>query len=429
MTHGASSSPSSERSELLQNKSERQQNNEKDIKFHRSHHGIVFMILAMLFSMTFLALFKTNARIGKTSLLSKTRSFLLGEEEGGGGGVVVDIDDELPRCEMIDANLRTKLLHAGTQVLDSSIGESECLFLEVLGEKARSIASKPSDCVSENTVLVTYTSGDEWYDTLEYVVQEVKDRECFMNRFLIVCADSGCTKKAKEDEYESIEFPEDSSDASSDYGRFTWMKQKITLGIVASGVNLFMFDADVVLFDVPDTKSMLSKPVDVLYQIDYMDYHGAYLNGPDWTKNYLDEVHEHESNFNSGQMWYKASKRVSTWLQMSLAHGVQCAPSCGLEQNVLYEASRMASTTGDESLGVEPFELTLDRLPITYATHCSRTTDMMNDWEVVSHFPEFITLHMCCAGSKYIGMGNALAKRKCSIETPNPNCIDVRASA
>ena len=97
-----------------------------------------------------------------------------------------------------------------------------------------------------------------------------------------------------------------------------------------------------------------------------MDYHGAYTNGPGWTKQYLDGVHAKESNFNSGQMWYKASERTSRWIQTSLAHGVMCTPNCGLEQNVLHDAAKQASV-GDTELNIKPYTLNIQPLPITCA--------------------------------------------------------------
>ena len=278
--------------------------------------------------------------------------------------------------------------------------------------------------MAPNTIITTYTSGDGFYHTLDLVVKNVKDQDCFMQRFLVVCADSACTEQATSDGYNNIEFPEDSSNQNTAYGRFTWMKQKISLGVVGSGVNMFMVDADVVLFSVPETNSFMSQSdVDAMFQEDYMDYHGAYTNGPEWTKQYLDDVHAQGSNFNSGQMWYKASERTSRWIQTSLAHGVMCTPNCGLEQNVLHDAAKQASV-GDTELNIKPYTLNIQPLPITYATFCSRTTDILHDWEVVKHMGEWKSLHMCCAGYKYDGMGNSIEKRKCAMQTPGPSCTE-----
>ena len=70
------------------------------------------------------------------------------------------------------------------------------------------------------------------------------------------------------------------------------------------------------------------------------------------------------------------------------AHGVMCSPNCGLEQNVLHDAAKQAPV-GDTELGVEPYALNIQPLPITYATFCSRTTDILHDWEVVKHMGEW----------------------------------------
>ena len=37
---------------------------------------------------------------------------------------------------------------------------------------------------------------------------------------------------------------------------------------------------------------------------------------------------------------------------------------------------------------------------------------------------EWKSLHMCCAGYKYDGMGNAIEKRKCAMQTPGPSCTE-----
>ena len=333
--------------------------------------------------------------------------------------------DGLPSCgPYVDDDLRTKLLHNGEEVQDAAVGYKECDFFSSLGAKAKNLAEQASSCVAPNTIITTYTSGDDFYHTLDLVVKNVKDQDCFMQRFLVVCADSACTEQATSDGYNNIEFPEDSSDQNTAYGRFTWMKQKISLGVVGSGVNMFMVDADVVLFSVPETNSFMSQSdVDAMFQEDYMDYHGAYTNGPEWTKQYLDDVHAQGSNFNSGQMWYKASERTSRWIQTSLAHGVMCAPNCGLEQNVLHDAAKRASE-GDTELNIEPYTLNIQPLPITYATFCSRTTDILHDWEVIKHMGEWKSFHVCCAGYKYDGMGDAIEKRKCAMQTPDPSCTE-----
>jgi len=387
-----------------------------------------------------------NKRFMKMTILSATmaivffvgiigkreRQSIMNNKKLGDGPRVPFLGDNLPFCgKFVDDDLRTKLLHNGEEVQDAAVGYKECQFFDDLAVKAKYLASQPSSCVASNTIHLTYTSGDDFYHNIALVVHNLKNQQCFMERFLIVCADSDCSKRATDDGFNNIEYPADSSNSDTAYGRFTWMKQKISLGVIGAGVNMFMFDADVVLFETPDTNSFLSQSnVDGMFQEDYMDYHDAYANGVAWTKNYLNEVHSSSSNFNSGQMWYKASERTSRWLQTSLAHGVICTAGggCGLEQNILHDAAIQAPQ-GDTELGTAPFSITIKPLPIQYATFCSRTTDPLQDWDVIKHMGEWKTLHMCCSGWKYDGMANAIYKRKCAMETPSPACVDAAMPA
>ena len=155
-----------------------------------------------------------------------------GRESSGAQKLVFmgEAEDGLPSCgPYVDANLRTKLLHNGEEVQDAAIGYKECEFFSNLGAKAKTLGDQPSECVAPNTVITTYTSGDDFYHNLGLVVKNVKDQDCFMRRFLVVCADSACSERATADGYNNIEFPKDSSNSDTSYGRFTWMKQKISI--------------------------------------------------------------------------------------------------------------------------------------------------------------------------------------------------------
>ena len=91
-------------------------------------------------------------------------------------------------------------------------------------------------------------------------------------------------------------------------------------------------------------------------------------------------------------------------------------------ERLTYAAKR--ASEGDTELNIEPYTLNIQPLPITYATFCSRTTDILHDWEVIKHMGEWKSLHMCCAGYKYDGMGSAIRKRKCAMQTPDPSCTE-----
>ena len=140
--------------------------------------------------------------------------------------------DGLPSCgPYVDDNLRTKLsCITAKRGAGRYIGYKECEFFSNLGSKAKLLGDQPSECVAPNTVITTYTSGDDFYHNPGLVAENLKDQDCFMRRFLVVCADSACSEQATADGYNNIEFPKDSSNSDTSYGRFTWMKQKISLG-------------------------------------------------------------------------------------------------------------------------------------------------------------------------------------------------------
>ena len=142
--------------------------------------------------------------------------------------------DGLPSCgSYVDDDLRTKLLHNGEEVQDAAVGYKECDFFSSLGAKAKNLAEQASSCVAPNTIITTYTSGDDFYHTLDLVVKKCKRPGLFYAAiFGRGAPDLACTEQATSDGYNNIEFPEDSSDSNTAYGRFTWMKQKISLGVV-----------------------------------------------------------------------------------------------------------------------------------------------------------------------------------------------------
>ena len=143
------------------------------------------------------------------------------------------------------------------------------------------------------------------------------------------------------------------------------MKQKIQLGTLVAGVDFFIFDADVILFKVPDLEAVqkVDPEATIFYQRDFRSYapilrREAEKKNPDTTGS--------PWSFNSGQIYMRATPETLAVQQSSLNLG----PG-GMEQAVLKYAIIRA---------VREHKLRSAQLPVGYGTGCNPKFNGEYDW-------------------------------------------------
>mmetsp|Transcript_2251 Transcript_2251/g.8027 ORF Transcript_2251/g.8027 Transcript_2251/m.8027 type:complete len:850 (+) Transcript_2251:52-2601(+) len=90
-------------------------------------------------------------------------------------------------------------------VTGSSISPDECLWLNEVKGAGIAASKLPSDCVPDKTVYSSYANEYHW-EMLIFNLQNIKDRECFMNRLMIECMDDKAMELCKGSGYLSIAF-------------------------------------------------------------------------------------------------------------------------------------------------------------------------------------------------------------------------------
>ena len=206
-------------------------------------------------------------------------------------------------------------------VTGSTISPDECLWLNDVKRAGIAASKLPSDCVPDKTVYSSHANEYHW-EMLIFNLQNLKDRKCFMNRLVIECMDDKALELCKASGYikhcvpypkalrgSDFERPEGQTESKSDYNALTWIKEKVAFSLMHADLSVFMFDSDVLFFDVPDlVEIQASKPdVIIFFQLASIEDEEVEKAG-EFTKEY----HFHQT-INTGQLLWKPSsdmKRV-----------------------------------------------------------------------------------------------------------------------
>jgi len=287
------------------------------------------------------------------------------------------------------------------------ISSSECQYMgKDLAPFVSKIAKAPSTCVPSNTIFISGVDTHN-YKILQVAIMNVKDKHCFMNRYVVVTFDMEAHEQCEKDGLNCIKWVDghrfDHLRREQRYVTLTWMKQKIQLGLLVAGVDFFIFDADVILFKVPDLVAVqkTDPQATIFYQRDYRSYleyyAGAEKKNPDTTGS--------PWSFNSGQIYMRATPEMLEVQQSSLNHG----PG-NMEQSILKDAIQLA---------VRDHKVRSAQLPVGYGTGCNPKFKGQDDWaspSVIKHLPEFTSMHACCGFGKMGGMLAVNARLKCYVK-------------
>ena len=214
-------------------------------------------------------------------------------------------------------------------VTGSSISPDECLWLNEVKSAGIAASKLPSDCVPDKTVYSSYANEYHW-EMLMFNLQNLKDRECFMNRLVIECMDDKALEMCKASGYikhcipypkamraSDFERPEGQTKSKSDYNALTWIKEKVAFSLMHADISVFTFDSDVLFFDVPDlVEIQASKPDGIIFfQLASIEDEEVEKAG-ELTREY----HSHQ-DFNAGQLLWKPSKDMKRVLLKAFQTG------------------------------------------------------------------------------------------------------------
>ena len=214
-------------------------------------------------------------------------------------------------------------------VTGSTISPDECLWLNDLKRAGIAASKLPSDCVPDKTVYSSHANEYHW-EMLIFNLQNIKDRECFMNRLVIECMDDKALELCKASGYikhcvpypkamraSDFERPEGQTESKSDYNALTWIKEKVAFSLMHADLSVFMFDSDVLFFDVPDlVEIQASKPDSIIFfQLASIEDEEVEKAG-ELTKEY----HSHQ-DINTGQLLWKPNKDMKRVLLKAFRAG------------------------------------------------------------------------------------------------------------
>jgi hypothetical protein len=178
-------------------------------------------------------------------------------------------------------------------------------------------------------VYSSYANEYHW-EMLMFNLQNLKDRECFMNRLVIECMDDKALELCKASGYikhcipypkamraSDFERPEGQTESKSDYNALTWIKEKVAFSLMHADISVFTFDSDVLFFDVPDlVEIQASKPDGIIFfQLASIEDEEVEKAG-ELTREY----HSHQ-DFNAGQLLWKPSKDMKRVLLKAFQTG------------------------------------------------------------------------------------------------------------
>ena len=230
----------------------------------------------------------------------------------------------------------------------STISPEECLWFNEVNSAGIAASKLPSDCVPDETVYSSHANEYHW-DMLMFDLQNLKDRECFMNRLLIECMDDKALELCKASPFikhcipypksmraSDFEHPEGQTESKTDYNALTWIKSKVAFSLMHANLSVFIFDSDVIFFDVPDLVEIQATKPDgiIFFQLASIEDEEAEKDGK-FTKEY----HSHE-DFNTGQLFWKPSGDMKRILLEAFRSGNERHMITRLDQAVIANVLR-----------------------------------------------------------------------------------------
>ena len=318
--------------------------------------------------------------------------------------------------------------------IEHRISPRDCAWYKLLQPFAQKQAKAPSACAPENTLFVSIADVDN-YDIAKLATNRVQNEQCFMDRYILVTTDAAATKKCEEENlFRCLEYADGHAfdhlthtgghADDKKYRMLTWLKQKVSLGLLAAGVDFFMFDTDVILFKVPDLALLTARTpqANLFYQQDWVGYQAWYHGRYPYMHDDSEAIARHEDawNFNSGQVYWRASPTTLKIQQLALNRG----PS-PMEQECVMNAINDLSTRGEAHAAALSFD--------EYASGCAdvnRLPDEPEDFsspEVLTHMQSWTTLHSDCGLRKSMGMMMMETRLHClSIYNDPVLCVRIR---
>ena len=304
--------------------------------------------------------------------------------------------------------------------IEHKISPRDCAWYKLLQPFAQQRANVPSTCAPANTLFVSIADSDN-YEIAKLSTKRVQNEQCFMDRHIIVTTDAEATRKCEEENlFHCLQYADGHAfdgyqhtgghAEDKKYSMLTWFKQKVTLGLLAADVDFFLFDTDVILFKVPDLALLAARfpQANLFYQQDWVGYQAWYHGRYPYLYDNSGAIERHEDawNFNSGQIYWRASPTTLKIQQIALSLGPH-----PMEQECVMLAINQLSTQGEAHAATLSFD--------DYGSGCADVNLVPGEprdfWspEVLTHMRSWTSLHSDCGLQKSSGMLMMEARLHC----------------
>jgi len=319
---------------------------------------------------------------------------------------------------------------------EHKITPRDCSWYKQLHPFAQQRAKTPSSCAPANTLFVSIADSEN-YEIAKLSTQRVVNQKCFIERYILITLDADATRKCESEKlFHCLQYADGhafdglvhSGGHADDlkYNQLTWFKQKVTLGLLAANVDFFIFDTDVLLFKVPDLGRLVREHprTNVFYQQDWIGYNALYRGRyPYMQKNENAKQHHQDAwNFNSGQVFWRASPTTLKIQRLALNYGPH-----PMEQERVAQAINELSMKGE----AHAFALSYD----DYGSGCADVNKLPGEtWdfgspEVLRHMRSWTTLHCDCGLGKSPGMIMIEARLECLAKYDSEElCVGIRSA-
>jgi hypothetical protein len=235
---------------------------------------------------------------------------------------------------LIDEEFSALVVEEGNDVSGVLTSKAECEWFNQFTKVGLEASKMPSTCVPDGHVFATL-SNDHMWEMSVYGLQNIRDKNCFTDRLVILCLDDVSFSKCEAAGFKhcvkyfktlgSSDFMRD------DYRQIVWLKPKMALALMNAKLAVFTLDSDILFFQVPDLTEIkeLHPEAELHYQWEIVDYEALYkMENP----NEDFEQSVRHDGYNSGQVLWMPTENVIQGTLRALLRGKEGGDGSGLEQ-------------------------------------------------------------------------------------------------
>ena len=201
-------------------------------------------------------------------------------------------------------------------------------MIAMLKQTVIAAAAKPSQCISPNTLILVIGSHAH-ADNIKLQSLNVAHLPCFRDRYVLILYDDKGYRNLCQEYWSNgtaertiagcFRSPEEKSlDGKGDYHHFIWRKHDYVLVLLKAGINVWLYDGDVVFLRPPFLDTINQ---DLAYQ-------GSFSGG-----------------VNDGQVGFKASNMTIALVEELIKYHLEHPKDKVLTQDILEHLSRNSANT------------------------------------------------------------------------------------